>query len=146
MCVAKGCNGECEQRAGQVTGHKDQKREPRGSGRKTRKRKTSGYGCGQVTSPWVYPRGLARRQSHACLHEGNTGGTEEGGMSHAAVTWTENCNPPEPCRKISEALCLPAGETMQRRRRAEPDGAAMTAAWTRAARAPPLRRPAGTRT
>lgn len=65
-----------------------------------------------------------------CLHEGNTGGTEEVGVSHAAVTWTENCNPPEPCRKISEALCLPAGETMQRRRCAEPDGAAMTAAWT----------------
>ena len=57
MCVAKGCNGECEQRADQVTGHKGQKRGPRGSGRKTRKRKTRGYGRGPVTSSRVHIRG-----------------------------------------------------------------------------------------
>lgn len=48
-------------------------------------------------------------------------------------------DPPEPCRKIREALCLAAGDTKHRCRRTDPDAAAIAAAPTRffAGPAPP---------
>lgn len=115
---------------GQRQGHEGQKRGRWANHRTIRKRKTLGGQLGTGYQDPVSPaaeRARGRpRASSTRAHWGH-GGED---ISRLQKTCTENCNPPEPCKKIREALCLPAGDTTQRCRRTGPDAAAIaTATW-----------------
>lgn len=94
-----------------------------------------GGSWGQVTRALCPRPRSGRGDAPAPPPLGHTGDTEGRTFPGCRKTCTENCNPPEPCKKIREALCLPAGDVTQRCRRTGPDAAAIAAATSGVPRA-----------